>query len=139
MMLSGVDDVASSWDLRDALPLCARTGMDNDRGSLRTKMDPCGYLDKNWAQTCGEFGCSTLKTQNDIQTIGLQALKLDAKELKQREIVNIDIVKDAVDTADYKKEEDPSVFKSEKTGRGPLSKANWMVCWLAITRSGWYS
>jgi hypothetical protein len=75
-----------------------------------------------------------LETQNDIQTIGLQALKLDAKELKQREIVNIDIVKDAVDTADYKKEEDPAVFKSEKTGRGPLSKANWMVCWL-VARS----
>ena len=46
---------------------------------------------------------------------------LDEATLKEREIVNIDIV-DPVDSHDYKEDEDPSKFKSEKTGRGPLTK-----------------
>lgn len=34
----------------------------------------------------------------------------------------IDIVKDSVTGGDYKKEEDPKLYKSKKTGRGPLSE-----------------
>lgn len=34
----------------------------------------------------------------------------------------IDIVKDPV-TSDYKKEEDPKLYKSSKTGRGPLTES----------------
>lgn len=45
--------------------------------------------------------------------------------LKAREIVNIDIANDPVDSTDYKEDEDPSKFKSEKTGRGPL-KEGWI-------------
>merc|ERR1711902_402882 len=37
-----------------------------------------------------------------------------------RTVVNIDIANDSVDANDYKKDEDPKTFKSEKTGRGPL-------------------
>ena len=47
--------------------------------------------------------------------------ELDAKKLKERTVVNIDIANDPVDTNDYKKDEDPTIYKSEKTGRGPLS------------------
>ena len=36
----------------------------------------------------------------------------------------IDIVKDSVTGGDYKKEEDPKLFVSTKTGRGPLTD-NW--------------
>lgn len=49
---------------------------------------------------------------------------LDQKELAKREIVNIDIANDHVSDGDYKKDEDPKIFKSEKTGRGPLA-ASW--------------
>lgn len=37
----------------------------------------------------------------------------------------IDIVKDQLPGADYTKEEDPVLYVSEKTGRGPLSE-NWI-------------
>ena len=37
----------------------------------------------------------------------------------------MDIVKDEVSGSDYKKEEDPKLFVSEKTGRGPLGE-NWI-------------
>ena len=46
--------------------------------------------------------------------------ELDNKKLKDRTVVNIDIANDSVDANDYKKDEDPKTFKSEKTGRGPL-------------------
>ena len=45
---------------------------------------------------------------------------LSSDELKKRKIVNIDIA-EQVEARDYKKDEDPSKFHSEKTGRGPLS------------------
>ena len=56
---------------------------------------------------------------------------LDAKKLKERTVVNIDIANDQVDANDYKKDEDPKTFKSEKTGRGPLA-GDWKVSWTSI-------
>ena len=53
--------------------------------------------------------------------------ELDAKKLKDRTVVNIDIANDHVDANDYKSDEDPKTFKSEKTGRGPLEGTNWKV------------
>ncbi|KAK2723359.1 phosphatidylinositol transfer protein alpha isoform-like isoform X1 [Artemia franciscana] len=44
--------------------------------------------------------------------------------LKQREVIKIDIANDPIASGDYKAHEDPSKFKSEKTGRGPL-----VGCW----------
>ena len=52
--------------------------------------------------------------------------ELDNKKLKERTVVNIDIANDPVDANDYKKDEDPKTFKSEKTGRGPLD-GDWKV------------
>ena len=51
---------------------------------------------------------------------------MDNKRLKDRGVVRIDIANDVVNAADYKKDEDPKLFKSEKTGRGPLS-GEWRV------------
>nr|XP_023998355.1 phosphatidylinositol transfer protein alpha isoform-like [Salvelinus alpinus] len=46
---------------------------------------------------------------------------LDADTWKKVDVVHIDIAdRSQVDTKDYKPEEDPSKFKSVKTGRGPL-------------------
>ena len=55
---------------------------------------------------------------------------MDNKRLKDRGVVRIDIANDVVNAADYKKDEDPKLFKSEKTGRGPLS-GEWRVRELA--------
>ncbi|CAB1348681.1 unnamed protein product [Coregonus sp. 'balchen'] len=50
---------------------------------------------------------------------------LDPEQWKKTEVVYIDIAdKTQVDAKDYKPEEDPAIFKSEKTGRGPLGP-NW--------------
>ena len=52
--------------------------------------------------------------------------ELDSKKLKDRTVVVVDIANDSVDANDYKKDEDPKTFKSEKTGRGPL-EGDWKV------------
>jgi len=48
------------------------------------------------------------------------AHELDKDKLKKRIVVPMDIATDDVLAADFKKDEDPSTYKSEKTGRGPL-------------------
>ncbi|KAI7800806.1 phosphatidylinositol transfer protein, alpha a [Triplophysa rosa] len=51
--------------------------------------------------------------------------KLDPEQWKKVEVVHIDIAnRSQVETKDYKPDEDPATFKSEKTGRGPLGP-NW--------------
>ena len=52
--------------------------------------------------------------------------ELDDKKLKNRTVVPIDIANDEVASTDFKKDEDPTTYKSEKTGRGPLS-GDWKV------------
>lgn len=51
--------------------------------------------------------------------------RLSPEVLKQREVVPIDISHDHVPTEDYKADEDPKMYKSEKTGRGPLKDRKW--------------
>ncbi|KAF6024370.1 vib [Bugula neritina] len=51
--------------------------------------------------------------------------RLTPEELEQRKVIYIDIANDKVVPTDYKANEDPAKFKSEKTGRGPLDK-NWI-------------
>ncbi|XP_077996316.1 membrane-associated phosphatidylinositol transfer protein 2-like [Glandiceps talaboti] len=46
---------------------------------------------------------------------------LSAAELRSRILDAIDIVKDQVSSSEYKREEDPKLYISKKTGRGPLS------------------
>jgi len=43
-------------------------------------------------------------------------------ELKERTVDMIDIAYDPIDPTKYKEEEDPTLFVSEKTGRGKLQK-----------------
>lgn len=65
--------------------------------------------------------------------------ELPPEKLKNREVVCIDISNDQVAASDYKKDEDPSSFKSKKTNRGPLV-GNWiekvdpvMTCYKLVT------
>ncbi|XP_024940264.1 protein retinal degeneration B isoform X4 [Cephus cinctus] len=49
--------------------------------------------------------------------------KLSGSDLRNRVVDIIDVVKDQLYGADYVKEEDPKVYVSEKTGRGPLTES----------------
>ena len=39
-----------------------------------------------------------------------------------REVVHIDIANDRISSKDYKAEFDPTIYRSKKTGRGPLER-----------------
>lgn len=52
--------------------------------------------------------------------------KLEGDQLKKREVDTIDITADPEDKNNYKKEEDPTLVKSDKADRGPLTKGTWM-------------
>lgn len=51
--------------------------------------------------------------------------KLSGSDQRNRVVDVIDVVKDQLHGADYLREEDPRVYVSEKTGRGPLTE-NWV-------------
>ncbi|KAM7399762.1 hypothetical protein PAMP_019007 [Pampus punctatissimus] len=52
---------------------------------------------------------------------------LDKSSWDKTEIVDIDIAdRSCIASKDYKPEQDPAIFKSEKTGRGPLGP-DWKV------------
>lgn len=55
-------------------------------------------------------------------TLSLTVTQLD---LKKRVVIMIDIANDKIESKDYKPEEDPKLFHSEKTGRGPLTDPEW--------------
>ncbi|EDS45238.1 m-rdgb2 retinal degeneration protein b [Culex quinquefasciatus] len=52
--------------------------------------------------------------------------QLSGGDLRNRMVDIIDIVKDTLQGADYTREEDPTLYCSEKTGRGPLGE-NWLA------------
>lgn len=54
-----------------------------------------------------------------------QVHELSPEKLKQREVQIIDIGNDSISSSDYKEDEDPKKFKSQKSGRGPLH-GNWI-------------
>ncbi|CEP10688.1 hypothetical protein [Parasitella parasitica] len=45
--------------------------------------------------------------------------------LKKRNVIIIDIANDKIESKNYKEEEDPKLYHSEKTGRGPLTEPDW--------------
>ncbi|XP_064618758.1 protein retinal degeneration B-like isoform X2 [Lineus longissimus] len=47
---------------------------------------------------------------------------LSEADLRARTVDYMDIVKDSISSGDYRKEEDPKLFISDKTGRGPLTE-----------------
>ncbi|KAH3857514.1 hypothetical protein DPMN_100123 [Dreissena polymorpha] len=51
---------------------------------------------------------------------------LQGEDLQKRNVTIIDIANDPVSSKDYKKEYDPKLYKSAKTGRGPLDKKDWI-------------
>ncbi|RXG67054.1 Phosphatidylinositol transfer protein alpha isoform [Armadillidium vulgare] len=74
------------------------------------------------------------------KTVISEAHELNSEKLKMREIVIVDVANDPVKSSDYKADEDPNKFKSNKTGRGPLTGPNWwkkcdpvMTCYKLVT------
>lgn len=55
----------------------------------------------------------------------MNAHGLSSELLKKRLVYYIDIANDPISARDYKLSEDPTKFKSQKTGRGPLVGKNW--------------
>uniref|UniRef100_A0A4W3IVW9 Phosphatidylinositol transfer protein membrane associated 2 n=1 Tax=Callorhinchus milii TaxID=7868 RepID=A0A4W3IVW9_CALMI len=53
----------------------------------------------------------------------VNVFNLSATEKRQRIVDPIDIVRDPIPPNEYKTEEDPKLYKSTKTGRGPLSES----------------
>ncbi|CAO3634544.1 unnamed protein product [Cunninghamella echinulata] len=53
------------------------------------------------------------------------ALNISKEDLKKRDVIIIDISNDKVDPKDYKPQEDPKLYHSQKTGRGPLVGPDW--------------
>jgi len=80
----------------------------------KTVLSNPGYMKDNFYIVIETYHIGDRGEQENVH-------ELDAKKLKERSVVNIDIANDHVDANDYKKDEDPTIFKSEKTGRGPLS------------------
>ncbi|CAD5215318.1 unnamed protein product [Bursaphelenchus okinawaensis] len=79
------------------------------------------------------YSCPMLdRISVDMETVyandsGIQenVFKLSDAELKQRQIDVMDFVNDPISTHDYTAEEDPKLYISKKTGRGPL-RENWV-------------
>jgi len=83
----------------------------------KTVVSNPGYMKDNFYITIETYHIGDRGTSENVH-------ELDKKTLKERSIVNIDIANDTVASADYKKENDPTLYTSVKTGRGPL-KGNW--------------
>jgi len=80
----------------------------------KTVLSNPGYMKDNFYIVVETYHIADRGDQENVH-------ELDKKKLKDRTVVPIDIANDEVAAADFKKDEDPSTFKSEKTGRGPLS------------------
>uniref|UniRef100_A0A1B6FGX0 Phosphatidylinositol transfer protein N-terminal domain-containing protein n=1 Tax=Cuerna arida TaxID=1464854 RepID=A0A1B6FGX0_9HEMI len=91
-----------------------------------------GYMKENFMIVIESYHIGDRGTKENVH-------ELPPDKLKQREVVKIDIGNDPVSSSDYKPTEDPTKFKSEKTGRGPLTNS-WtesvepvMTCYKLVT------
>jgi len=71
------------------------------------------YMKGNFRVCIETMHCADAGTQENVH-------ELSPEDLKKREVIPIDIANDPVASKDYKETEDPTKYKSEKTGRGPL-------------------
>ncbi|XP_031839766.1 phosphatidylinositol transfer protein vib isoform X1 [Nomia melanderi] len=92
-----------------------------------------GYMRENFVIMIESFHIDDGGNQHNVH-------ELPPDKLKIREVVHIDIANDPIANADYKEDEDPTKFKSVKTGRGPLVGKDWknniqpvMTCYKLVT------
>lgn len=84
----------------------------------KTVLTNPGFMKENFMVSIESFHLSGDHRQENVH-------QLPDDVLKNREVVFVDIANDKIQTSDYKANEDPSKFQSEKTGRGPLVGSNW--------------
>ncbi|XP_014214149.1 phosphatidylinositol transfer protein beta isoform isoform X2 [Copidosoma floridanum] len=99
----------------------------------KTVISNPGYMKENFFIVIESYHIGDTGDQENVH-------ELPPDKLKTREVVHIDIANDPVLPADYKEDEDPTKFKSEKTGRGPLVEKDWkynvspvMTCYKLVT------
>ncbi|XP_071537191.1 phosphatidylinositol transfer protein alpha isoform-like isoform X3 [Panulirus ornatus] len=99
----------------------------------RTIISNPGFMKKKFVICIESFHADDLGTVEN-------AHRLSGDKLKLREVVTVDIANDPVKSCDYKPDEDPTKFKSAKTGRGPLQGPQWwkkcdpvMTCYKLVT------
>ncbi|KAG9509038.1 Phosphatidylinositol transfer protein alpha isoform, partial [Fragariocoptes setiger] len=84
----------------------------------RTVLTNPGYMKENFKLIIETLHAPDRGTNDN-------AHKLAPETLARREVAFIDIAHDQVNERDYKNTEDPKIFTSEKTGRGPLVDKDW--------------
>ncbi|XP_011503545.1 PREDICTED: phosphatidylinositol transfer protein alpha isoform [Ceratosolen solmsi marchali] len=99
----------------------------------KTVISNPGYMKENFIIIIESYHIGDIGDQENVH-------ELPPNKLKIREVVHIDISNDPIASADYKDDEDPRKFKSEKTGRGPLVGKDWkhqitpiMTCYKLVT------
>ncbi|CAG8470318.1 25167_t:CDS:10 [Racocetra persica] len=92
-----------------------------------------GYMKENFKLVTETMHID--KSRGEVEN----ALNISQDLLEKRQIVIVDIANDPVDKKDYQEDLDPTLFHSEKTGRGPL-KGDWiktvtpvMTCYKLVT------
>ena len=78
----------------------------------KTVLSNPNYMKENFFIKIETFHYADRGTSENIH-------QLDKKQLEKREVITIDI-SEPVSRGDYKSDEDPTKYTSEKTGRGPL-------------------
>nr|XP_002128690.1 phosphatidylinositol transfer protein alpha isoform [Ciona intestinalis] len=86
--------------------------------SCRTEFTNPGYMKDNFQIVIQSYHADDVGESENVHN-------LTPKQLKDREVITIDIANDVVRSADYKPEFDPSKFTSQKAGRGPFGP-NWI-------------
>ncbi|XP_070492148.1 phosphatidylinositol transfer protein alpha isoform isoform X2 [Chironomus tepperi] len=99
----------------------------------RTVITNPGYMKENFVICIESLHIGDTGDQENVH-------ELTGEKLKIREIVHVDIANDTIASADYRESEDPTKFKSVKTGRGPLLGPDWkkkvnpvMTCYKLVT------
>lgn len=99
----------------------------------RTVLSNPGYMKENFVIKVESYHIADRGQQPNVH-------ELTNDQLKSREVIHLDIANEKVAANDYKADEDPLKFKSEKTGRGPLNTPNWreevdpvMTCYKLVT------
>ncbi|KAL5275187.1 PITPNB family protein [Megaselia abdita] len=99
----------------------------------RTVITNPGYMKENFSICIESLHIGDIGDKDNVH-------ELSADKLKSREVIQIDIANDPVQSSDYKPNEDPTKFQSQKTGRGPLVGPGWknnvdpvMTCYKLVT------
>lgn len=92
-----------------------------------------GYMKKDFVISIESMHLGDRGTSENVH-------QLSPAKWQAVEVVKVDIVNDPIRPEDYKEEEDPTLFKSTKTGRGPLRGTAWwaavdpvMTCYKLVT------